>query len=355
MKKFFAFAIAAATMAVGCQKIQDLVNPNHKQTVGEDELVEIKFSSNVVTAEVHGTKSIDDLKEAVSVQVYGLNDADVTVTGDKRRELIDVTATVGVEREAAEPYTLSLADAAFYHASAKYSFYGYFLNGATITGDPKTKYAEALPLKITGKEDVLLAKGDDNGNYSAVKARDNKDVSLTFKHALSKFTFKAANLGKSKMTLGNVVVTAPLEGTVTLTGEGQGCVAGTTTGTINLDTQDLEMESQAGVVEGSLNYVPVNNTAGEAVVEALVFPAAQDAKTITLSFELSQTTTGGATETRWISYDVENAILANTHYTFEVKFYSLTEIKIKATLAPWGTETIEVNTDNLEDVDSPLA
>ena len=329
MKKIFAFAITAATMAVGCQKIQSLVNPNDNQPVGEEELVEIKFNSNVVTVE---TKSITDLKDAGKVYVYGLNDAAQTTTN--RRELVNVEATVGGD---SEPYELSLTNPAFYHASANYSFYGYYLDGATVTGDLTTSHASALPITITGFQDVLLAAGKENGEYNAEAARGGKNVELEFKHKLSKFTFSAANLGNSELTLNDIVVKTPLEGTITVTG-----------------TQALAATGQAANVDLTvtpLALIGLKGTADEddfqdvAEVEALVFPASE----YTLYFNLTQ-----GTDSRWIPVTVTDEIKEGYAYNFDVKLYSLEEIVIEATLVGWTDVTIDVDTDGIDEGVNPL-
>ena len=329
MKKIFAFAIAAATMAVGCQKIQSLVNPNDNQPVGEEELVEIKFSSNVVAVET----KVGSLDEVAQVNVYGLNEA----TSTNKREVIDVPATVsGTE----EPFTLTLTESAFYHSSATYSFYGYYLDGATITGDTKTDYASALPITITGSNDVLLAAGDNNGNYSAAAARLGTHPNLIFHHKLAKFTFTVANLGTSTLSLEDIVVVTPLRGNITLTGTQTLTVDDTADAQdVDLTVSQMELDAQPAAT--------VTDPTFETVIgaEALVFPNSK----YTIKFKLSQTSKGGTLDERTIPVTVTEAIQPGYAYNFEVKLYSLEEIQITATLINWEPDTIEVDTENMEE------
>ena len=329
MKKFFAFAIAAATMAVGCQKFQDLINPNNNQTVGEDELVEIKFSSNVVTVET----KITDLKDAGTVYLYGLNDAAEGTAN--RRELKNVAATVGGD---AEPYELTLAEPAFYHSSANYDFFGYYLDGATVTGDLATGYESALPIVITGAEDVLLGAGKENGAYNAVAARGGKNVEIEFLHKLSKFTFSAVNMGNSELTLNDIVVVTPLSGEINVTG-GQTLVATGEPANIDLEVTPFTLTGRQGVEPAPEDYTPAD-------VEALVFPNS----TYTLHFNLTQ-----GTDSRWIPVTFSEAIEEGKAYNFEVKLYSLEEIQITATLKAWDAVTIGIDTAGTEEGNSPLA
>lgn len=326
MKKLFIFAIAAATMAVGCQKLQGvLLNPNNP-SVDENDPVEIKFNTNIAVVETK-VASLDGL----TLKVYGINGTD----SESERQFFNIDATAA-GAGVTDPATLTLVGAPYFYDGNKdkYSFYGYYLDGANIDAEPVADPYQAN-LTITGKEDVLVASAPENGNYSAEEARKGNHPNLVFTHALSQFKFSAINLGGSEMKLTGVAVKTPLNGTITVVGATTGVVAGTLGETDNID---VAMDDLTLPVGGS-DYLPVAVGADASAV--MVFPAT----TYDFYFTLEQ-----GTETRTLKVSVSDAIAAATSYMFKVKLYSLEEIEITATLVDWTTAEIEIDTDNAEEI-----
>ena len=317
MKKLFVFAIAAVAMTVACQKLQDV----NLGTENEGDLVEMRFNSNLVTV---STKSVSSLDAANPLYVYGLS-------SNGKRQVINAEATVTGN-------TLTLAQSAFYDSKGTYSFYGYYLDGANVTGDLAAEYASALPISITGANDVLLATATGNGTYSAAEARNGNHPELVFEHKLSKFTFSVVNLGNSTMELTDITVETPLSGTVTLTGA---------------QTLDVDAQAAAGTIDLNVNPMTLASQASEvapvyeevASVEALVFPNS----TYTLKIKLSQTGETGNVVTRTLPVTVTESIAAGFQYTFKIKLYSLEEIKITASLKDWEDATVEIDTSDIEE------
>ena len=193
MKKFFVFAIAAATMAVGCQKIQDLVRPGN-DNVTEDEYAAypVTFGTNVATVSTKAAiENVNGLAQD-SIFVYGINNEDKELLVEKYK----IETPLATENQIENVY---------YGANKEtYSFYGYY------AGDLKTTptYADGVitvPVAITGQEDLMigltnkntdLTNKPDNGKtvdiadlYSAKSARRGVKPNLVFNHQLVRFDF----------------------------------------------------------------------------------------------------------------------------------------------------------------------
>ena len=315
MKKFFAFAIAAVTMTVGCQKIQDLVNPN--ASVDDTDLVEIKFASSIATV----TKSAVEDLNGLTVKVYGINDTKIDDPDLKTTRFFvdeDATATTGDAG-----YNLSLTKTYYYNNNDDlYSFYGYYLDGATTTGDLKTAPYEA-EVAITGEEDILLATVENNGTFSGSQAKLGTHPNLMFNHALSQFKFSAVNIGASTINLTGISIATPTTGTMNVTDAT--ITAGETNGTINVTMDQLSLNSNPGATD----YQSVVAGANEAVV--MVMPNA--------SYKFTFTVMQG-TEERRLQLTTTQDVVAGTAYEFQIKLSSLTEIVLTAELAEWGAATI---------------
>lgn len=326
MKKFFAFAIAAVTMTVGCQKIQDIVNPDNAQ-VDETDLVEIKFSTNIATVE---TKSVSTLT-GLNLQVYGINN---TNTG--KREFYDV-ATAGAED--AGKVELTLTNGPYYYNGNNdlYSFYGYYLDGATVTGTELSATNYTTTVTINGKNDILLAEGDDNGNYCGKEARNGNNPHLTFKHALSQLKFSAVNLGSEDIELTAVTVKTDNTGEVTVAGATPAATATASLTDFALDMQALSLSPLGNDTPVDDDYEKVIDASSNES-ELIVFPGASDC---TLYFTLTQ-----GTDTREFEYKLTQALDAGNSYQLKLKLYSLEQIEITASLTAWDVQSIEIDADD---------
>ncbi len=144
----------------------------------------------------------------------------------------------------------------YYDPAHKYSFYGYYLDGATVetpTTDPSTGDSKVYTLTIDGTSDVMVAKADPTADvakeaadetntqiteanktemtgyaYSAYTARRGVVPNLVFSHVLTQLNFKvvaastsAANVTIESLTLNKVSKKA----TLTVSGSSQGLSA----------------------------------------------------------------------------------------------------------------------------------
>ena len=319
MKKIFAFAIAAVALTVGCQKIQSLVNPDNDQ-VNENDPVEIKFNTNLAIVE---TKIVDDLN-GLTLKVFGINDTDP----NSARQFKDIDANASTNEG---KYSLDLTGGPYYYDgnTDKYSFYGYYLDGATLSDGNVT---------IDGHNDILLAAATENGSYCGSEARNGKDPELVFTHALSQLKFAAINLGTDAITLTSITVKSSQVGTMTVGSDQQNVAGGSDEYDFSVDiSEGVTLASKATVVSpGDEDYTPAGS-------ELILFPGA--------SYELSFTLTQGEDIERTLKVTVTDEIKAGNAYKFNVKFYSLEKIEITASLIGWGEDVIvEVEP---EDVDEP--
>ena len=324
MKKIFVFAIAAATMAVGCQKIQDLVRPN--TPADENELVEIKFNTNIAVVE---TKTVEDL-EGLSLTVYGINDTDPT---SSRQFKDGITATAGAAVEG--KYALDLDGGPYYYDgnSDKYSFYGYFLDEAVLAEGAVT---------IDGANDILLAKASGNGTYCGSEARGGNNPELVFEHVLSQFKFAAINLGSEDISLTGITVKSSKVGTMTVGSASQAVAGGDDMVEFPVAMDPLALVSKSDVATpGEADYAKVVSSDTQSYL--ILFPALT-------SYELYFTVSQGG-QTRTLKKDVAGGIAAGNAYEFRVKLYSLEEIEVTASLTPWTPAVIEIDTDDAVEVE----
>ena len=318
MKKIFIYALAAATMAVSCQKLQGLGNDN--TPVDEADLVEIQFSAASATV---ATKAAVETLVDLELYVYGLNQT------SGKREITGAKATWS-----ADATYLTLDGGPYYYNNNddQYHFYGYYLGGLTPQLNGYT-----TPVTITGENDILLAAALANATgdkYTARNARDkNVYPHLEFKHALSQFTFAAANLGNSDMTLSGIVVKTPLTGTVTVAGAAQSVAA---TGNpvdlaIKMDSSE-DLEPSTASVEYTSVGAPV-----------MVFPGSSYEFFITVEQP-------NLSRTLKVTLPEDSTVEAGKSYAININLYSLEEIKISAELKDWDYESFTVDTEEAEEV-----
>lgn len=317
MKKLFIFALAAATMAVSCQKLQGLGNDN--TPVDDTTPVEIKFGAS---AEVETKAAVSSL-EGLALKVYALN----TTSGKRQIE--------GADAEFANPYLTLDGGPYFYNNNTDvYNFYGYYLGG--LETEVGTGYVAEVT--ITGEQDILLAKAESDGetSYTATAARNDTHPNLHFEHALAQFTFNAVNLGSTNLTLSAIKVRTQTVADVTVAGAGQGVAPKGTTAdvAVAMAAKEITPGSEADVDEDG-NFPSVNAT------PVMVYAGS--------TYDFYFTLTQGSVE-RTLKVALTGAVEAGNSYAINIKLYSLEEIKISATLAEWESKSYTVDTDSAVEV-----
>lgn len=352
MKKFFLFAASAVALTVSCQKLQELVNPG-TEPVDDTNPVEIKFNSNVVNVETKANGAVTEFGEEHTLYIYGLN---VTDPANVKAEIVNSpaksSAVESTNGETSAPLTLTKSY--FYNGTLeKYDFYGYYVDdaGVNTTPDPATY---ELPIKITGQQDILLAKTDKdadvagktygNGDqvqttdvYSAKTARAEVVPNLKFEHKLSQFSFEIRNQGLSPIELRALSLVTIQEGTLTVAVDQKLEVSATATPvdlTVPMDDKiTLPKKGDNGDA-----YVKVGVTSEQSNV--MVFPTASHKvkmtlyqsgvlRTIVIPLTLAQ---GSTTYTA----------LAGESYNVQITVYSLNEISMTASLVEWKKVTVDV-------------
>lgn len=369
MKKIFAFAIAAVTMTVGCQKIQELVNPDRNQTSFDDnEPVEITFNTNVVNVETKANGSVTTFDPAKhTLYVYGLN---TTTPGTKEITNATATATGG-----ASPVSLTLDKKYFYNGTDdKYDFYGYYVDDAA---DPATVAANyTLPVTITGQQDILLAKalGSEASDgvspiadaYSAKTARAGVVPNLQFEHQMSQFSFNVRNCGSYAITLKGLSLNTINKGTLTVAGDSQGLVA--LTGDAN--KADIEVST----TEQSLAKVDKSDLTNYTAIGKPIMVFSENAYTVILYLWQDGMETNKVRKVT-VPVTIKNkpadlteagitgedpGALKGYAYEINVTVYSLEEISVTASIVGWKTgesfvfDTEDNTGDKETDVDWPV-
>lgn len=373
MKKIFAFAIAAVTMTVGCQKIQELVNPDRNQTSFDDnEPVEITFNTNVVNVETKA--ALTALTESETLYIYGLNTTQFEEDEEPTdlKQIINAPA-ISVLQAGSEGAAGSSAgitwvgnNVHYYYRGTKdtYDFYGYYVGAAVEdTPDPdETTYA--LPVTITGQEDILLAKAlgadakDDQdqsitGAYSAMTARAGVVPTLQFEHQLSQFTFKVINGGNTAMTLKGISINTVNKGVLTVAGTSQGLVASTE----STDKADFFLP---GVNDATLTGKVVDEDTQEETLTTVKFEGqsimafpGQDTYTVNLYLHQDNAVAEGKVRMVSIPVKITNGAQPGSSYELTITIYSLEEVTLKATLVGWKPGTsITIDSEDTTDNDN---
>ena len=364
MKKIFAFAIAAVTMTVGCQKIQELVNPDRNQTqIENDDPVEIQFTTNLVNADIETRAAVTELTSDHQLYIYGINNT------SQKSEIINVPAIVSENVPETEDGStskgLTLDKAYFYNGTLdRYSFYGYYVDNA-VTGTPAPNDNFELDVTITGQQDILHAKAESDLNepatgnvWSAQSARKNSHPNLKFEHQLSQFSFEVRNQGVADVTLKGLSLNTVNKGTFTVAARGNGnvgLVPSSETGELTLTMSDLNLPKKPS--DDDNGYLEVGTKDGGETTQTniMVFPGVEYTlkltlyqsgmlRTITWPLALKQTDGEGNKS--------DKNTLAGESYNVQITIYSLNEISINASLVNWKEVTVDpIDTEKVPEND----
>lgn len=288
MKKIYFLAGAvAALVAVSCAREQGKVdNPSPTPQVTEEEdttPVPILFGSKLNTVETKAAvEKWDDAHtpQSNALYIYGLEDAgtvaapvykltsktrntqavqEAFINNVKAVPPAGATADVNSTRtpisvfnpDGAKDNENHLIEPFYYAESAKYNFFGYYVDDAYISETPGADPAPnvehtngtvnkiTLPVTINGTQDILLAKTNKEEDlinkdplntkpiasvdrlYSSYSARRGVNPNLNFEHQLSRFVFsikKGGSVESDNIRIKSLKVESYTEGTLTIVG-----------------------------------------------------------------------------------------------------------------------------------------
>ena len=390
MKKIFTF-LATAAMLAACAKETPQVPANDFSAPAENGgQVAVLFNSNVIASvQTKAQGGVDAWNGKQNLYIYGFQRVKGGIDYSATPFINNVVAVSPVE--GAADNVLAVIDETdnkpfYYVGNYTYDFYGYYVDDLDV--DPIAEASGVrVPLVLTGGEDVMLAKadpaadvekartngtftGDNSWNdlyaYSAYAARRGVQPSLVFKHQLVRFTFQITSGSEfeddNRLTVTGLSVNARNVADL--------CVAGETTGLVNIqpETAALELKSLVGgaltdleeyivpnasevitdgsnVLGESLMVIP--NPApvvGESDKYSMVLSMVQDGKSIDYPVDLKFTDVKG-------TVDGQTQFTAGYSYRITIKVYGLEKVELSAELEPWvpGGD-IEIDTDDAPEI-----
>ncbi len=211
MKKLMFFAIAAAGLLTSCtsdENFESEVSPLGQETVDDRVPIEIGIGK-AASVKTRGTGTVGGLKDSIwnkqIVNVFMFNKNTLNLTHTDANDPTPLYRDVefytpdGVHTNRAIDVTKAIK---YYPTTGRFDFWGYRIDDAerldTIHGinNPKSTRA-TLDFKIDGSQDVMVAHAIADTSttigkraFSAYSARNGVQPELTFKHLLSRLTFK---------------------------------------------------------------------------------------------------------------------------------------------------------------------
>ena len=390
MKKIFTF-LATAAMLAACAKETPQVPSNDFSAPAENGgQVAVLFNSNVIASvQTKAQGGVDAWSGNQNLYIYGFQRVKGGIDYSATPFINNVVAVSPVE--GAADNVVAVIDESdnkpfYYVGNYTYDFYGYYVDDLDV--DPIAEASGVrVPLVLTGGEDIMLAKadpaadvekartngtftGDNSWNdlyaYSAYAARRGVQPSLVFKHQLVRFTFQITSGSEfeddNRLTVTGLSVNARNVADL--------CVAGETTGLVNIQPETAALELKS-LVDGALTdleeYIVPNasevitdgsNVLGESLMVipnpapvvgesdkySMVLSMVQDGKSIDYPVDLKFTDVKG-------TVDGQTQFTAGYSYRITIKVYGLEKVELSAELEPWvpGGD-IEIDTDDAPEI-----
>ena len=229
MKKLLILAVTVIIAAVSCQK-----NSQRAEVIDDTIPAPVLFKSNLAASIV--SKSAGALEQwsgNETLYIYGIERVNGKIDLSKAPFInnVDASSPSNVQAGSIEVYRdKSTLEYYYYESSTYYDFFGYYIddakNGVSLSDNAPEPVIDvnagtiSLPVQITGKEDIMLAKADPAEDvsgknvdaskaYGAFAARRGVVPNLVFNHQLARFNFKikagnastATNITVSEMTV----------------------------------------------------------------------------------------------------------------------------------------------------------
>lgn len=337
MKKFFAFAIAAVTMTVGCQKFQDLINPNDKP-VDDGAPVPVVFGTNIATVATKAAINETAFPTNEKIYVYGLDNADYSSTEKLLLNNLEITS----------PNPSNETNAFYGVDGEKYSFYGYYV-GTALTPEAEVSYSEGVitvPVTINGTQDLMIGltdKAKDLGTtpglteadlYSAKSARKEVHPNLVFEHMLVRFDFEFDGSSilpsDATVTVESVSVTTNTTGNLVISHGNETPGALNTTG----EATPLKIgDANAPLVKFGENAAEMADGAGT----IMVMPKDAEAdQSYAIALSLKQGEADAVSQNLTLTMPEGKSFEAGKKYAVKIKVYGMEAVIVDVTVKEWG-------------------
>ena len=373
MKKYHLFAaVAAIASLAACSKssvttveTEDGAPVPVQFGVGSPMDVRVKSVGSV-----GGTEAQGNVWNGQELKIYGFERSVTDFTSPAFIDNVSAIAPVGEQKGVLSVSNAAAGNEPFYYESGFcYDFYGYYTDDATPAETEPVKTAEGIsvPFTIDGSQDLMIAKADQQADidaagaadkvtaaraYSAYAARRGVQPTLSFKHLLTRFTFKivAGSASANDISVDKISLVSKTSGSIVVVGGERGLA--------NIDETTAELFLQQRGENGSMEaFTPVkteewveDRSNAVSVGESLmVIPAEDYVLTIYMSKDGSATEVNPTTTSLNITKVTdapEGATAFEAGYSYEVTavIYGLEEVKITAALEPWkdgGHATID--------------
>lgn len=357
MKKYFIIAAAALMAFTACNKsVAPTVDPD--EIFDGTEKYAISFGTNVVSVQspaVKGIGSVEAWDPSQTLYIYGVK---------RNGSALDLAEGIQIDNYAAAAPTGAAGAIAvyeypaeqipyYYDYTAKYDFFGYYVDDATVGAISKTSTSITLPITINGTQDVMLAKASREGFinpstsqpiepdklFSAYGVRKGVQPNLKFEHQLTRLVFNVINgngIGaeaEPTLFLESLAVTSPSTATLGIIGADPLTVNATPKANMALTNAGGAAFTQLGIVG--------TKPAGGCI---MVMPGQKE---YPLTFTLSQTGKPIAVEQTEVIKLANNAAFeAGKSYTVNLTIYGLEQIEISVALTAWENgEVINIGED----------
>lgn len=415
MKKFMFFALASAAMLASCSSDDAVAvdESNVAQTQDGPAAIQIGLGGAVFT---RGTGTVGGVSGAnvwagQQFNLYMLKkgtmnlatknntdtEASAIVSGDSTSAIYNnavFNAPASGDNGQAKAADGSVK---YYPATGEYDFFAYRLDGAG-TDDPTMSATDiTVPFTIDGSQDILVAKAIPTGPelttlggtpyYSARAARKSVQPQMTFKHLLSRLTFRVAPGNSSTAStvtfdtagvitdlavhITGIKVKSAINGTLTVaaTSDVDGDSQKIAWGTAATDSDFVSVQQRntaagatandpliaftdstlSGKWTGSVAFTSESSVAiGEAL---LVAPQATNYSMIVEGYQWVKIGTDYEKRTFELPLDIKCKstaeptvalpFLAGTSYNVQIVVYGLEQIEVYVTLTPWDEVTLD--------------
>lgn len=352
MKKLFIIAASALVAFSACNKnVAPVAQIDPDEIFDGTEKYPIIFGTNVVDTKAPATKGVGPVEAWTSdhkLHIYGVQRVNGVLDLSDEGILIDnLVIDAPTDTEPTVVYQPGTTEPYYYDYTAKYDFFGYYIDDAVPGDIANSGSAITLPITIDGTQDVMLAKASREGwtvqntdtpvdpdkLFSAYGVRKGVNPNLVFEHQLTRLKFNIINgngvaaEAEPTLFLESLSVTSPNRGTLGIIG-----------------AENLVVNTQSSASLALSPFASTGVVGTKPIGSILVMPG-QTA--YPLAFQLKQTGKElPVNQTETITLTGNTAFEAGKSYTVNLTIYGLEQIKITVALTPWvDGEVIDLGQD----------